>query len=273
MAIVTVDAGLCIHDGCCIPACPRDLLIFDENKVPYLPQEKEQRCTRCGHCAAVCPVFAIRVDVAKGEDITPIRKEYAVGPAQADQLLQSCRSVRRFTGKAVPQEDIAAILQTARLAPSGGNNQMVRWAVLRDRQAVAKAADYIAEWFDTVARHNPKHAARYAIDNILQRYRAGKDVLLRGAPNAVLAYTSDKAAWGPVDSAIALTYFNLAAHARGVGSCWGGYLIRAACEHPPLREYLGIPEGCTVQGAMVFGYPSIRYRSIPVRNPLQVSWV
>ena len=273
MQLFSVDPDKCIHDGLCLRSCARDLLKLDENKVPILPEEKEVRCTRCGHCAAVCPVDAIRLGVVEGEDITPLKDAWRVKSQQADQLLQSCRSVRRFTDNAVPEKDIAEILQTARLAPSGGNNQMVRWTILRDRSAVSKAADYIAEWFDTVARHNPKHAARYAIDNILARYRGGKDIILRGAPNAVITYTSNKAAWGTVDSAIALTYFNLAAHSRGIGSCWGGYLLRATAEYAPLREFLGIPEEHTAQGAMVFGFSDITYHAVPVRNPVQVTWI
>ena len=273
MQLFSVDHAQCTHDGLCLRSCARDLLTLDENGVPVLPEEKEKRCTRCGHCAAVCPVGAIRLRVAEGEDITPFRDAWRVNPHQADQLLQGCRSVRRFTDTPVPERDIADILQTARLAPSGGNNQMVRWTVLRDRNAVRKAADYVAEWFDTVARHNPRHAARYAIDNILARYRGGKDIILRGAPNAVITYTSNKATWGPVDSAIALTYFNVAAHARGIGSCWGGYLIRATMEYAPLRDYLGIPEEHSVQGALVFGFADITYHAVPVRNPLQVNWL
>lgn len=273
MQIVSIDPSLCIRDGICLHSCARDLLTREENGVPTLPEERAQRCTRCGHCAAVCPMGAIRVNVVEGEDIILLRPENALTPVQADQLLQSCRSVRRFKEMPVSRSEIADILQTARLAPSGGNNQMVRWVVLCDRPAVSKAADHVAEWFDTVARHNPRHASRYAIDNILGRYRSGKDIILRGAPNVVLAYTSDKAAWGAVDSAIALTYFNMAAHARGIGSCWGGYLIKAATEYPPLQEYFGIPEGSTVQGALIFGYAALKYHAIPVRNPLQVSWL
>ena len=273
MKAFTIDRDACLRDGLCLPSCPRYLLVSDVDGIPALPEDNERLCTRCGHCAAVCPAGAIHIHAAEGEKIKPIREENKVTPAQVDQLLQSCRSVRRFTDRPVARQEISDILQTARLAPSGGNNQMVRWVILSDRTAVKKASDYAVEWFDTVARSNPRHAARYAIDSIVNRYRDGEDTILRGAPNAVLAYSDNKATWGPEDSAIALTYFNLAAHVRGIGSCWGGYLIRATMEYAPLREYLGIPEGCTVHGAMVFGYPDITYHAVPVRSPLQVLWV
>lgn len=273
MKLFSVESDTCTHCGFCLTSCGRELLSFGADGLPELPQAKENRCTRCGHCAAVCPVGAVHLHVVEGEDIKPVLAENAVTPAQADQLMQSRRSIRLFQEKEVPVGDIEAMLQTARLAPSGGNNQMVRWVVLRNKASVNKAAGLVAEWFDTVARHIPRHAARYAIDDILHSYRTGKDSILRNAPHAVLAYTNNSAAWGPVDSAIALTYFDLAAHARGIGTCWGGYLTRAVAEYPPLREYLRIPDEHTVHCTMVFGYADIRYHAIPVRNALQATWI
>ncbi len=273
MDLFSVAREECLRDSLCLEVCARGLLTLDAEGYPALAPEKAGRCTRCGHCAAVCPVMAIRLQVVDGEDIEPIRPEHDVSFAQARQLMRSCRSARRFEERAVPRERIEALLQVARLAPSGGNNQMVRWVVVEGRESMRRLSDLVAQWFDTDARANPRHAARYAIDGILKRYRGGDDVILRGAPNAVIAHTSDKAAWGAVDSAIALTYFNLGAHSQGLGCCWGGYLIRAAEVSAPIQEFLGIPEGHTVRGAVVFGQPTVQYRAVPVRNPLQVRWV
>lgn len=273
MELFSVVRDCCVQDSHCLNACARGLLTLDEDGFPSLAKEKEQRCTRCGHCAAVCPTGALHIGVAEEENIEPIRPEHRVNFAQARQFLRSCRSIRNFQQQAVAHKDIEELLQVARLAPSGGNNQMVRWVVVEGKASMRRMSDLVAEWFDTDARANPKYAARYAIDNILARYRAGEDVILRGAPNAVLAYTSNKASWGPVDSAIALTYFNLAAHAQGLGCCWGGYLTRAAEVSAPLKEFLGLEQDQTVQGALVFGQPDLEYLAVPVRNPVQVRWL
>ena len=63
------------------------------------------------------------------------------------------------------------------------------------------------------------------------------------------------------DGAIALTYFELAAQACGVGACWGGFLTMAVRNFPELREFLGIKEDERVCGAQMFGWPAAK----PVR--------
>ncbi len=78
----------------------------------------------------------------------------------------------------------------------------------------------------------------------------------------------------PEDASIALTYFELAAHALGVGACWGGFLTAAIRNFEGLRDYLGI--GCDehVCGAQMFGYPLLRpARQYPTRKPLDISWI
>jgi len=88
-----------------------------------------------------------------------------------------------------------------------------------------------------------------------------------------IAATPEDDAWGAVDSAIALTYFDLAASAYGIGCCWAGYFIRASWGYPPIREYLGLEAGLTIQAALVFGHPSLTPYRIPARNTLQVRWI
>jgi len=49
-----VDAGLCVRCGACEPACPVDIIRFDERAFPYITEE--QKCiTTCIRCLKVCP--------------------------------------------------------------------------------------------------------------------------------------------------------------------------------------------------------------------------
>ncbi len=92
---------------------------------------------------------------------------------------------------------------------------------------------------------------------MIAKAKAGEDALLRDAPHVVVAVVPKDHMW-PEDASIALTYFELAAHALGVGACWGGFLTAAIRNFEGLRDYLGI--GCDehVCGAQMFGYPLLR---------------
>ena len=56
------------------------------------------------------------------------------------QAIESRRSIRRFKPDALPQETIEMILDAARLAPSGKNNQPWQFVVVRgdEREAMSK---------------------------------------------------------------------------------------------------------------------------------------
>lgn len=49
-----VDDGLCVRCGACEPACPFDIIRFDEKHYPYITNESECR-VNCVRCLKVCP--------------------------------------------------------------------------------------------------------------------------------------------------------------------------------------------------------------------------
>lgn len=76
----------------------------------------------------------------------------------------------------------------------------------------------------------------------------------------------------PVDAIIALTHFDIAAPAFGVGTCWAGFLAAAAMNYEPLQKELGLPKGRRFAYAMMFGYPKYKPYGIPRKKPLEVIW-
>ena len=101
----------------------------------------------------------------------------------------------------------------------------------------------------------------------------GYDFIMRGAPAAVVACTPGDYGWGAQDCAIALTFLELAAEARGLGVCWAGYLTRVAAVHAPVRQAMSVPEGYVVHGALMLGERTYTYRRVPPRKPLSVQWL
>lgn len=76
-----------------------------------------------------------------------------------------------------------------------------------------------------------------------------------------------------MDCAIAVTYLELAERAGGLGTCWAGFLVAAAGRDPRIAEYLGLPAGHGIFGALMIGYPRFRYHGIPEKNRAIVDWL
>lgn len=273
MEQLVVDHERCTQCGQCIYACNRQVLTTGPEGFPELPEKNLIQCNACGHCSAVCSAGAVISPKSGGEPAMPYPDAPDVGFDEARKFILSLRSMRRYTPRPVPREEIAELLEVARRAPSASNAQPVSWAVLSGKAKTERFTALTMDWFDKVLRHDEAFSLRYNIDQMLERYRGGYDTILRGAPNAVLALTDKNAPFGPVDATIALTYFCLAGHAKGIGSCWAGFGMRALGAYAPLRELMGLDDSVAVQGMVFFGYPELEYRALPPRNPLRVTWV
>lgn len=54
------------------------------------------------------------------------------------ELIKNRRSIRVFTGKKIPEEDIKRIIEVGIWAPSGCNNQELRFLILEDMEEIKK---------------------------------------------------------------------------------------------------------------------------------------
>jgi len=118
----------------------------------------------------------------------------------------------------------------------------------------------------------PEFASSLHLESTVKRWRAGEDVILRGAPMLLVAYAEKESRMAPASCIIALSHLELAASARELGACWAGYFNVAANEFPPMQELLGLPEGYVSYGAMMLGYPRFSYTRIPKRSAADVEW-
>ena len=267
------DRERCLRCGECVAACSRNVLADDGEGAPRVRPGKEGNCNSCGHCSAICPADAVVSPGYGGERAMPFGAAAPMDFAAARHLLLSCRSIRRYTEEAVPEEEVLELLDIARRAPTAGNRQPVRWIALSGREKAKRFTALTMDWFDTVVRHDPVMNALYNVDAMLARYRGGYDIILRGAPNAVFALTDKNAVWGQTDAAIAMTYFCLAAHAGNIGSCWCGFGVNALRSFVPLREFLGLEQDDLVHAIAFFGRSDMAYHAIPPRKQLRITWI
>lgn len=144
----------------------------------------------------------------------------------ARELLTTRRSVRRFEQKPVSQELLAEIVELARYAPSGGNFQP--WEIIAvDEPETAEQVYATLAWLP--AEGQPPEDQK---------------------PVAYLVVISDEEA-GVSDCASLTTYICLAAHERGLGSCWFGSVRRTE-----LADDLAVPEKYSIEFVVALGYPS-----------------
>ena len=100
----------------------------------------------------------------------------------------------------------------------------------------------------------------------------GIDLILRGAPHLIVVHSQADLPFAEADCVIALTYLELYAYAKGLGTCWAGYLTAAANFHEPLIQAMGLPQGHKCFGAVMLGYPQYKYTRIPMRSVPIVTW-
>lgn len=273
MPFFEVDAQKCKRDKICIDECPIRILIADkETGVAKMRLGAEDACIRCGHCVAVCPSGAVRLEGMPFEEFVPLRSELTVAGEAAEQFLRGRRSIRTFRNQPVARELLVRVMDTVRWAPTASHRQPVRWVLVEDPARTRELAAMTIEWMTGLRESEPELARRYNVAGLIAGWRKGVDMVLRGAPHLAVACCNAADSWPAEDSAIALSYLELAAHAHGVGACWGGYFTRAANAHPPVRDLLGLHGDERVHGAQMLGYAKYRYRRIPQRKPLAITW-
>jgi nitroreductase len=136
------------------------------------------------------------------------------------ETIRKRRSVREYTGETVPSNDLLKIVDAARLAASGSNNQPWEFVIITEPEMIRQLAT--APW---VAR--------------------------AGALVAVVMDPSSR--WWLEDAAAAVENMLLAATALGYGSCWlEGQTLRREEEY---KEMLGIPDDRRLITLVAFGVP------------------
>ncbi|QSV45506.1 nitroreductase family protein [Geobacter benzoatilyticus] len=265
MSLIAINHETCRRDGSCRAVCPVDLFDLDGEGFPEFRESADALCLVCGHCVAVCSRDAVHHAKISMAESPLIDSSLEVQSDALLQLLKSRRSIREFHKETIPIETIRTLIDATRWAPTAVNRQPVQWIVVHNPAEVHRLAELVYDWLRQAG-----DSSRYA--HFIDHWEQGRDMILRGAPHVAVTVGPRDWNWSAVDCAIALTNFEIAATAHGIGTCWAGILTWAAKEQPALREALGVPDGHEVYESMMFGLPKHHYRRIPQRNDAQVMW-
>ena len=162
------------------------------------------------------------------------------------------RSIRRFKPDPIPLADLELILEAAVKAPNGGNQQLARFLVVRDRETIGEfGALYHDAWW--AKRRDEGFQER---EDLPRRFHsaAGLADAMVDVPCVVLALALHD---GPADSVVpAVQNLMLAARAVGIGSV-------PTTLHPSVmgrfHEMFGIPNDVGFHFCVPLGYPQGKF--------------
>ncbi|HOH46663.1 MAG TPA: nitroreductase family protein [Candidatus Cloacimonadota bacterium] len=272
MPNIIVNTELCNRCNTCASICLMHIIKpAQEESYPSIDSRNENNCLLCGHCEAFCPQQALVLDYLTEEKQLYQEEESIIAPHHLALYMQKRRSIRYFKPESVAKETITGILEIARYAPTGGNSQTVQWLVIHDPKEVRRISGLTVEWMRSI-KDTPHPLANY-VPNIIKDWENGLDPICRNAPHLVFAhiptgdFIDDR-----TDAIIAITHFDIAAPAFGVGACWAGFIQMAIDSYEPLMAALDLPPKRSVGFGLFFGYPELETKAIPRRNPLEVVW-
>ena len=174
---------------------------------------------------------------------------------EAMEAILTRRSTRDYKPDPVEDEKLDRILDAARQAPSGGNNQTNHFLVIRSREVIRKLVEMTEKAFAGMeADENTYASLRHSI----AASKKGGYVFCYNAP--VLIVVANRRDYGNniADCACAIENMMIAANALDLGSCWINQL-RWLNEQPEIVSYLtelGMKENERVYGAVIIGYPA-----------------
>ncbi len=135
--------------------------------------------------------------------------------------IRTRRSVRRYKRKDIPDNVLKEVLEAARLAPSAANRQAWELIVVKDPVLKAELVPLCKN----------------------QKFVEECSVFL-------VAVEDPQQKWSRVDVTIMMDHITLAAHEKGLGTCWIG-----AFDKEKVGEVLGVPGNRTVTVCLTLGYP------------------
>ena len=170
-------------------------------------------------------------------------------------LLKQRASVRKFQRRPVPEEVIEDMLEAARLAPSGGNEQPWMFGVITDC-AIIKQISKLAhgqKWI--VASPLVIVLCTVCVDD----EHGGRDIQKDRYPHfsREISQLPQELYWAlnqeEHQTKIPGTHMVLTALEHGLGSCWvSRFNVKA------LAELLHLPDHCLPSEILVFGYPEFK---------------
>lgn len=303
--IVKIDGEKCTQCGLCIENCPFACL---ENGSDDTPKMKEGNvgCFSCSNCMVVCPVDAIEMvdtwhvdggvfDHGWPELKMPLEPRDAEGSLSEYTVVEKSvlerRSVRNYTDEPVSDHMIRRILEAGRFAPSAGNNQNWKFAVVTDPALLAElegSAHYV--WSSMHGQYNDEEQVvglwqalggeAMPTGNVEPRAMIrGLDQLnnkelpsFLNAPCVIFVGGNDNMIGPDLQVGVAAQNMNIVTNSLGLGMCWSGFGSLATELNPDLKKRLGFDNGWRIITSLCIGHPKFKQKGFVKRQARPVTW-
>lgn len=160
------------------------------------------------------------------------------------EVVKNRYSCKKYDGKQISEDQLDAVLQAGRLAPTAKNLQGQRIYVVQSAEGLAK------------------------IDELTPcRYGAPTVLVVAFDKNSVFVYPGEEANSGVEDASIVATHMMLAATNTGVDSCWLNFFDPAA-----VAKAFDLPENEQVLMLLDLGFAAEGFAPLPnhtSRKPLE----
>ncbi|MBW1988728.1 MAG: nitroreductase family protein [Deltaproteobacteria bacterium] len=215
-------------------------------------------------------------------------------PNPVEKVIFERRSIRAFEKEPLPDNMIRRILEAGRFAPSAGNAQPWKFAVIKSPEILAEMeadAKKMAKLFMAGLDYtksplrrkllgpgaralirvmkNSLHPVPFSLLKVIAEDRAP---VFHGAPTLILLYQDARGVSRPaVDIGICGQNMVLAAHSMGAGTCWIG-LIKLLMYLPKWKKRFGVAWPYSLDECLAVGWPKGPYDGLVPREVQEVAW-
>ena len=276
MEKITINETKCIKCGTCVKICPISLIRIADDSFPMIADTKKLLCINCGHCEAYCPKSALSISYLPIVVEPPAFTNNDISTDFLGNYFRSRRSVRSFTNDIIDKTIVQKAIAIAAYSPSGKNDQPVHWTVVLQKDKIQKLIGIIIQWAEVLEKENSPLTRIFPASAVIKHYKAGYDMVLRGAPALAITHTSNDSVMGTAavtDGIIAMAHFDLILPSLRLGGFWAGFFYMALKTCGELRKELNIPDTHSIAYTYAFGKPDQKITSFPKRKTLSIDFM
>jgi nitroreductase/NAD-dependent dihydropyrimidine dehydrogenase PreA subunit len=274
--VIVVDEEKCTACGSCVEICHEHCITLDDGSI----QIDEEVCSTCTQCVAICPVQALSWGGVESAAFDGARLP---SPEQLDELFKERRSIRTFREEKIDRTLLQEIVNYGVYAPT--HNPDLRAVVVDDEGLIELCDQAVLRFVSRIYTlvYKPRIIAALAgliglsgeylkakpkMEAVLDRGRA-----LRSPPAAIVFIVGDKRVpLSELSAQCELCNIFFYAQAKGIGSCLWANGPMFVDRNREVRRRLGLQPREHILGALLMGYPAVRFRNKVEGKRLPIQW-